>query len=67
MTTDEAKAFVGDVPCIVNTLEDDKLYLEPPPEHKVRLARNDGTSEPLKLKVGPPPSPSVTEASILIL
>ncbi|KAL2093878.1 hypothetical protein ACEWY4_011190 [Coilia grayii] len=47
MTTDEAKAFVGDVPCLVNTLEDDKLYLEPP---SVRM-RNVGTSEPLKLKI----------------
>lgn len=52
MTTDEAKAYVGDVPCLVNTLEDDKLYLEPPSEYKVRM-RNVGTSEPLNLKVGP--------------
>ncbi|XP_063053202.1 plexin-B2b [Engraulis encrasicolus] len=50
MTTDEAKAYVGDVPCLVNTLEDDKLYLEPPSEYKVRM-RNVGTSEPLNLKI----------------
>uniref|UniRef100_A0AAX7THJ5 Sema domain-containing protein n=1 Tax=Astatotilapia calliptera TaxID=8154 RepID=A0AAX7THJ5_ASTCA len=30
MTTKEAQAFVGDVQCVVNTLQDDKLFLEPP-------------------------------------
>ncbi|XP_028285692.1 plexin-B2b [Parambassis ranga] len=31
MTAKEALAFVGDVPCAVNTLQDDKLFLDPPP------------------------------------
>uniref|UniRef100_A0A672Z8S3 Plexin-B2-like n=1 Tax=Sphaeramia orbicularis TaxID=375764 RepID=A0A672Z8S3_9TELE len=30
MTAKEAQAFVGDVPCLVNTLQDDKLFLDPP-------------------------------------
>uniref|UniRef100_A0A671YTT8 Plexin b2b n=1 Tax=Sparus aurata TaxID=8175 RepID=A0A671YTT8_SPAAU len=30
MTNKEAQAFVGDVPCLVNTLQDDKLFLDPP-------------------------------------
>ncbi|KAM3870270.1 plexin-B2b [Diretmus argenteus] len=31
MTAKEAQAFVGDVSCQVNTLQDDKLFLDPPP------------------------------------
>uniref|UniRef100_A0A8D3DRN3 Plexin b2b n=1 Tax=Scophthalmus maximus TaxID=52904 RepID=A0A8D3DRN3_SCOMX len=30
MTAKEAQAFVGDVSCLVNTLQDDKLFLDPP-------------------------------------
>uniref|UniRef100_A0A3Q1B8U4 Sema domain-containing protein n=1 Tax=Amphiprion ocellaris TaxID=80972 RepID=A0A3Q1B8U4_AMPOC len=30
MTAKEAQAFVGDVQCLVNTLQDDKLFLDPP-------------------------------------
>ncbi|XP_076128348.1 plexin-B2b isoform X2 [Alosa pseudoharengus] len=50
MTADEAKAFVGDVSYSVNTLEDDKLYLEPPSHHSVRMT-SGSTSEPLPLKI----------------
>ncbi|XP_062403466.1 plexin-B2b [Sardina pilchardus] len=50
MTADEAKAFVGDVSYSVNTLEDDKLYLEPPSHHNLRRS-SGSTSEPLPLKI----------------
>lgn len=65
MTASEAKAFVGDVAYSVNTLEDDKLYLEPPPEHTVRM-KNSGTSESLTLKVRAPVSaPPKTKPSFI--
>uniref|UniRef100_A0AAY4E6R0 Sema domain-containing protein n=1 Tax=Denticeps clupeoides TaxID=299321 RepID=A0AAY4E6R0_9TELE len=54
MTAKEAQAFVGDVPCVVNTLQDDKLFLDPPnraPTARSRMHRRDVTSEPLDLMV----------------
>uniref|UniRef100_A0A8C4HTN9 Plexin b2b n=1 Tax=Dicentrarchus labrax TaxID=13489 RepID=A0A8C4HTN9_DICLA len=44
MTAKEAQAFVGDVPCLVNTLQDDKLFLDPPstpPRARSRRHRRD--------------------------
>uniref|UniRef100_A0A7N8Y5T2 Plexin b2b n=1 Tax=Mastacembelus armatus TaxID=205130 RepID=A0A7N8Y5T2_9TELE len=44
MTAKEAQAFVGDVPCQVNTLQDDKLFLDPPstqPRARSRRQRRD--------------------------
>lgn len=55
MTAKEAEAFVGDVSCNVNTLQDDKLFLDPPsttPRSRSKRQRRDTTSEPLDLLVG---------------
>lgn len=54
MTAKEAQAFVGDVPCLVNTLQDEKLFLEPPstpPRARSRRQRRDTRSELLDLTV----------------
>ncbi|KAI5100170.1 plexin-B2 precursor, partial [Silurus meridionalis] len=54
MTAKEAEAFVGDVSCNVNTLQDDKLFLDPPtttPRSRSKRQRRDTTSEPLDLLV----------------
>lgn len=54
MTAREAQAFVGDVPCPVNTLQDDKLFLDPPsttPQARSRRHRRDTRSELLDLTV----------------
>uniref|UniRef100_A0A8C4HUU0 Plexin b2b n=1 Tax=Dicentrarchus labrax TaxID=13489 RepID=A0A8C4HUU0_DICLA len=48
MTAKEAQAFVGDVPCLVNTLQDDKLFLDPPstpPRARSRRHRRDTRPE----------------------
>lgn len=55
MTAKEAEAFVGDVSCNVNTLQDEKLFLDPPsttPRSRTKRQRRDTTSEPLDLLVG---------------
>lgn len=54
MTSKEAQAFVGEVPCTVNTLQDDKLFLDPPPTQpraRSRRHRRDTRSELLDLTV----------------
>lgn len=54
MTAKEAQAFVGDVPCLVNTLQDDKLFLDPPstpPRARSRRQRRDTRPELLDLMV----------------
>lgn len=54
MTAKEAQAFVGDVPCLVNTLQDDKLFLDPPsttPSSRSRRHRRDTRSELLDLLI----------------
>ncbi|XP_028440237.1 plexin-B2b [Perca flavescens] len=54
MTAKEAKAFVGDVPCLVNTLQDDKLFLDPPstmPSARSRRHRRDTRPELLDLMI----------------
>lgn len=54
MTAKEAQAFVGDVPCQVNTLQDDKLFLDPPstpPRARSRRQRRDTRPELLDLMV----------------
>ncbi|XP_072528465.1 plexin-B2b isoform X2 [Salminus brasiliensis] len=54
MTAKEAQAFVGDVPCNVNTLQDDKLFLDPPtttPRSRSKRQRRDIASEPLDLLI----------------
>lgn len=46
---------MGDVSCNVNTLQDDKLFLDPPtttPRSRTKRQRRDTTSEPLDLLVG---------------
>uniref|UniRef100_A0AAR2J0I6 Sema domain-containing protein n=1 Tax=Pygocentrus nattereri TaxID=42514 RepID=A0AAR2J0I6_PYGNA len=55
MTAKEAQAFLGDVSCNVNTLQDDKLFLDPPtttPRSRSKRQRRDVTSELLDLLVG---------------
>lgn len=55
MTAKEAEAFVGDVSCNVNTLQDDKLFLDPPtttPRSRSKRQQRDMTAEPLDLLVG---------------
>uniref|UniRef100_A0A665XBA2 Sema domain-containing protein n=1 Tax=Echeneis naucrates TaxID=173247 RepID=A0A665XBA2_ECHNA len=52
MTAKEAQAFVGDVSCVVNTLQDDKLFLDPPPippRARSRRHRRDTRPEMLDL------------------
>ncbi|KAK5867082.1 hypothetical protein PBY51_011601 [Eleginops maclovinus] len=54
MTAKEAQAFVGDVPCLVNTLQDDKLFLDPPsttPSARSRRHRRDTRPELLDLTI----------------
>uniref|UniRef100_A0A672H4J0 Sema domain-containing protein n=1 Tax=Salarias fasciatus TaxID=181472 RepID=A0A672H4J0_SALFA len=54
MTAKEAQAFVGDVQCAVNTLQDDKLFLDPPsttPSARSRRQRRDTRPELLDLMV----------------
>ncbi|KAK5613225.1 hypothetical protein CRENBAI_026009 [Crenichthys baileyi] len=54
MTAKEAQAFVGDVQCQVNTLQDDKLFLDPPstpPRARSRRQRRDTSPELLDLMI----------------
>ncbi|KAL7402271.1 hypothetical protein ABVT39_012324 [Epinephelus coioides] len=54
MTAKEAKAFVGNVQCVVNTLQDDKLFLDPPsttPSARSRRHRRDTRPELLDLTI----------------
>uniref|UniRef100_A0A8C2GD85 Plexin b2b n=1 Tax=Cyprinus carpio TaxID=7962 RepID=A0A8C2GD85_CYPCA len=54
MTAKEAQAFVGDAPCNVNTLQDEKLFLDPPstaPSARSKRQRRDTSSDPLDLVV----------------
>lgn len=54
MTAKEAQAFMGDAPCQVNTLQDDKLFLDPPskqPSASSRTQRQDARPELLDLMV----------------
>ncbi|CAN9498964.1 unnamed protein product [Ophioblennius macclurei] len=54
MTAKEAQAFVGDVQCLVNTLQDDKLFLDPPsttPRARSRRQRRDTRPELLDLMI----------------
>lgn len=54
MTAKEAQAFVGDIPYVVNTLQDDKLFLDPPltpPQARSRRHRRDTRRELLDLMV----------------
>uniref|UniRef100_A0AAR2K4E5 Sema domain-containing protein n=1 Tax=Pygocentrus nattereri TaxID=42514 RepID=A0AAR2K4E5_PYGNA len=54
MTAKEAQAFLGDVSCNVNTLQDDKLFLDPPtttPRSRSKRQRRDVTSELLDLLI----------------
>ncbi|KAI3371138.1 hypothetical protein L3Q82_023765 [Scortum barcoo] len=54
MTAKEAQAFVGDVPCLVNTLQDEKLFLDPPstpPSARSRRHRRDTRPELLDLMI----------------
>ncbi|XP_035391860.1 plexin-B2b isoform X2 [Electrophorus electricus] len=54
MTAKEAQAFLGDVLCNVNTLQDDKLFLDPPtttPRARSKRQRRDTTSELLDLLI----------------
>ncbi|KAF7224135.1 plexin-B2b [Nothobranchius furzeri] len=54
MTASEAQAFVGDVQCLVNTLQDEKLFLDPPsttPRARSRRQRRDTRPELLDLVI----------------
>uniref|UniRef100_A0A1A7XSY0 Plexin b2b n=2 Tax=Iconisemion striatum TaxID=60296 RepID=A0A1A7XSY0_9TELE len=54
MTAREAQAFVGDVQCLVNTLQDEKLFLDPPsttPRARSRRQRRDTRPELLDLVI----------------
>uniref|UniRef100_A0A674AJ81 Plexin b2b n=1 Tax=Salmo trutta TaxID=8032 RepID=A0A674AJ81_SALTR len=56
MTAKEAQAFVGDIPYFVNTLQDDKLFLDPPSSQPRALSnhhrrRRDTSSDPLDLLI----------------
>lgn len=54
MTAKEAEAFMGDALCQVNTLQDDKLFLDPPsrqPRASSRTQRPDTRPELLDLMV----------------
>ncbi|XDV53389.1 hypothetical protein PO909_021900 [Leuciscus waleckii] len=54
MTAREAQAFVGDVQCNVNTLQEDKLFLDPPstaPRARSKRLRRDTGSDPLDLLI----------------
>ncbi|XP_057185372.1 plexin-B2b isoform X1 [Triplophysa rosa] len=54
MTAKEAQAFVGDVQCNVNTLQDDKLFLDPPstaPSARSKRQKRDTSADMLDLVV----------------
>ncbi|XP_077452194.1 plexin-B2b [Stigmatopora argus] len=54
MTAKEAQGFVGDVPCVVNTLQDEKLFLDPPsrkPSARSRRQRRDTLPKMLDLTI----------------
>ncbi|XP_059361137.1 plexin-B2-like [Carassius carassius] len=54
MTFKEAQAFVGNVPCTVTFLEDDKLFLvapSSPPNSTSRRQRRDTSSEAMELTI----------------
>lgn len=54
MTEKEAQAFVGDVQCNVNTLQDDKLFLDPPsttPSARSKRHKRDTSADTLDLVV----------------
>uniref|UniRef100_A0AAZ1XDH5 Sema domain-containing protein n=1 Tax=Oreochromis aureus TaxID=47969 RepID=A0AAZ1XDH5_OREAU len=56
MTAKEAQAFVGDVQCVVTTLLDDKLFLEPPStmpraRSRSKRQRRETGSEDLELMI----------------
>ncbi|XP_056271825.1 plexin-B2b isoform X2 [Pseudoliparis swirei] len=54
MTAREAQGFVGDVSCLVNTLQDEKLFLDPPattPRARSRRHRRDTRPELLDLMI----------------
>ncbi|XP_028304931.1 plexin-B2a isoform X2 [Gouania willdenowi] len=54
MTAKEAEAFVGDAPCLVNILQDDKLILDAPssqPRPSSKRQRRDTTNDLLELVV----------------
>nr|XP_061813289.1 plexin-B2-like [Nerophis lumbriciformis] len=54
MTAKEAQGFVGDVPCVVNTLQDEKLFLDPPsrkPSARSRRQRRDTRPKLLDLMI----------------
>ncbi|XP_052430667.1 plexin-B2-like [Carassius gibelio] len=54
MTANEAQAFVGDIECNVNTLQDEKLFLDPPskvPSARSKRQRRDTGSDPLDLVI----------------
>ncbi|KAJ0069957.1 hypothetical protein NL108_017630 [Boleophthalmus pectinirostris] len=54
MTAHEAQAFVGEVRCTVNTLQDDKLFLDAPstpPRSRSRRQRRDTRPELLELLI----------------
>ncbi|XP_030643312.1 plexin-B2a [Chanos chanos] len=54
MTVEEAEAFVGDAPCPVQFLQDDKIILDPPsrpPKARSRRQRRDTSADPLDLVI----------------
>ncbi|XP_077090611.1 plexin-B2a [Siphateles boraxobius] len=54
MTHKEAQAFVGDEPCVVTILEDDKLFLvapSSPPKSTSRRHRRDTSSDAMELLI----------------
>ncbi|XP_072528708.1 plexin-B2a [Salminus brasiliensis] len=54
MTAEEAQAFVGDAPCTVSSLHDDKLILQAPstpPKARSRRQRRDTSTETMELVV----------------
>uniref|UniRef100_A0A3Q0QW98 Plexin b2b n=1 Tax=Amphilophus citrinellus TaxID=61819 RepID=A0A3Q0QW98_AMPCI len=52
MTAKEAEAFVGDVQFVVNTLQDDKLFLDPPSTSLHAHSRDTQPELQLKIKFG---------------
>uniref|UniRef100_A0A8C9W004 Plexin B2 n=1 Tax=Scleropages formosus TaxID=113540 RepID=A0A8C9W004_SCLFO len=52
MTAQEAEAFVGDVSCVVSTLQDDKLFLDwTQPSSHFKRPKRDTNSDLLELKI----------------
>ncbi|KAA0720962.1 Plexin-B2 Precursor [Triplophysa tibetana] len=54
MTVSEAQAFVGDEPCVVTILDEDKLFLvapSSPPKSYTRRHRRDTSSEAIELLI----------------